>query len=245
MFRLIYRLIIQRVQEYKAKRSAIKRSRSQNAVSSPGVAQRKWALIGFLILVSALLPYLYRWQDGLPLLESNRDRAHLQFSIDSIDTPPMVLYLEQWPPVLSEVPESDNVSRIVIQNSQFLPRFQIIPAGSTVEIINEDSILHNTHIDDGHNTVFNVATPLKSVIVRKTLTATGLLNVRCDLHPGMYGWAFVPPSPHFAIVREAKIIQWDNIVPGSYRLIVWQPEQISRHRTIELLPGKRYKLDYH
>ena len=116
----------------------------------------------------------------------------------------MVHYLEQWPPVLCEVPESDNVNRIVIRNNQFSPKFQLIPVGSTVEIINEDSILHNTHIDDGHNTVFNVATPLKSVIVRKALTVTDLLNVRCDLHPNMYGWAFVPPSPHFAVVQESE-----------------------------------------
>ena len=244
MFRLIYRLIIQRFQEYKRKRSDIKASRIRKATSSSNTAHRKWILVGLLILVSALSTFIYRWQVGLPLLEPNRDSARLQIRIDSIDMPPMVLYLEQWPPVLSEVPESDHVSRIVIRDSQFSPRFQLIPTGSTVEIINEDPILHNTHIDDGHNTVFNVATPLQSVIVRKTLTATGLLNVRCDLHPNMYGWAFVPPSPHFAIVQESEAIEWVDITPGTYRLIIWQPEQISRHRTLELEPGKRYKIEH-
>ena len=50
-----------------------------------------------------------------------------------------------------------NVSRILIKNNQFIPTLQILPAGSTLEIENQDSFLHNAHVTDGENTVFNVA----------------------------------------------------------------------------------------
>ncbi len=245
MFTLIYRLIVQRVKEYKTKRSARKESQSKNPTRTRGSAARIWAIGGAVFLASAIAVFfIFRTGLNLPILKVDQNHAQLDIRVDSIDAPPMVLYLMPWPPPLTPVPESDAVSQIVIRNSQFIPGFQLIEAGSTIEIVNEDPILHNTHLSDGHNTVFNVATPLESVTVRKTVTATGILNVRCDLHPNMYGWIFVPPSPHFAILEEPGPILWTEIKPGNYRLIAWQTEQISRHRTLNLLPGKRYAVTH-
>ncbi len=245
MLRLIYRLFVQRVQEIKAKRSAKNKNLANPNMRSRAKAKRVWTLFGavLVILVGALI-LAYRWQGQSLFLDTHSEFAQLHVQVNNIDTSPVVLYLERWPPLLNEVPESDAVSRIVIRNNQFLPRFQLIPAGSLVEIINEDSILHNTHLDDGHNTVFNVATPLKSVTVQKKLSATGLLNVRCDLHPGMYSWVFVPPGPHYAVVERPDTVRWAQVPPGTYRLIAWQPEALSRQQEIELLPGKRHELEY-
>ena len=245
MFRLIYRLIVQRIQEYKTKRSAIKRQQIKQHSRNSGVNRRYWVFVGvFCIICATAIALSLHRHFNLERLYVDHKSAQLKINVDSVDTPPLVIYLEQWPPPLTPVPENDSVSRIVIQDSKFVPRFQLITAGSTVEIINEDLILHNTHIDDGRNTVFNVATPLKSVTVRKTLTSTGILNVRCDLHPGMYSWVFVPPTPQYAVLQEADLIHWTNIPPGTYRLISWQPEQIPQQRSITLSSGKQYTLQH-
>ncbi len=246
MFRLIYRLIVQRIQEYKTKRTATKKQQIKRHSRKSSVNRKYWVFVGvFCIICATAIAFSLHRHFNLPRLYLDPKTAQLKINVDSVDTPPLVIYLEQWPPPLTPVPENDSVSRIVIQDSKFVPKFQLITAGSTVEIINEDSILHNTHIDDGKNTVFNVATPLKSVTVRKTLTSTGILNVRCDLHPGMYSWVFVPPAPQYSVLQEPDLIHWTNIPPATYRLISWQPEQTPQHRIITLSSGKQYTLQHH
>ncbi len=245
MFGLLYRLIVQRVQEYKAKRRARKDTRVTIRKRQFKIGRRRWIFAGvFFAACSIVITLAYRWQLDLPILNTSRDTVQLDIEVAAVKSTPLVLYLEKWPQALAPVAENDNVSKIVIRENQFVPRFQIIAAGSTVEILNEDPILHNTHLDDGHNTVFNVATPLRSITVRKTLTATGILNVRCDLHPTMYGWAFVPPSAHYAVMQEPGTVSWADILPGDYRLVVWQPEAISRHRLIQLNPGQHYAITH-
>ena len=231
MFRLLYRLVVQRVNEYRLRRQS---SRKTTSNPNRSIIVQRLIIIAVLIAGVVIFFTVFRSQLELKKLTTDPESAQLHIQLGSVQVPPMVVYLEKWPPVLTPVPENDEVSQILIRNSQFIPTFQVVSPGSTLEIINTDTILHNAHVISGNDTVFNVATPLTSIKVKKTLTATGMLNVRCDLHPYMHSWIFVPANPHHAIVREAGAITFTGIEPGDYRLHIWEAGRFRPEATITL-----------
>ena len=244
MLRLLYRLIVQRVNEYRFTRSERQRIQSESKPAPAGFKRKKVAPT-IVIAAIAFIAFaaVYRYQLGVPLLEHDPNTARIEIEFRSSDIHPAVVYLERIPPPLSPVPESQEIIQIVIENNQFIPIFQLVPAGSTIEIINRDAFLHNAHVMEGDDTVFNVATPLKRVPVRKTLTATGMLDVRCDLHPSMRGWIFVPPNPYYAVVEKSETILWSGIKAGIFYLKVWQTGQFTQQMPITLKPGERRAIE--
>ena len=145
--------------------------------------------------------------------------------VKSIQDHPIVIYLdiEQRYVPINAGNVSSNLTKIIIENNQFKPTFQLVGAGSAIGFVNRDKVLHNAHVIDGKDTVFNVATPLQRIAVRKTLTATGMLEARCDLHPQMRSWLFVPANSHYAIVNvQPDRLLWKNIEPGKYSIRVWK-----------------------
>lgn len=244
MIRLLLRLFVQRIREYRSNRT-IHRQQSAKDIPTSGkrFRLRFWVATGVIAVIAASFAISYRIQNESILLDTNAELARLTVTLDTINNSPYVIFLESLQPLSNVVPENTNVSRILIKNNQFIPTLQILPAGSTLEIENQDSFLHNAHVTDGENTVFNVATPLKSVTVSKILKATGMLNVRCDLHPSMHSWIFVPPSPHFAVLEKPETLTWRNIQPGRYDLRVWNVGVISQSTPISLPPGSKKSVD--
>ena len=244
MIRLLLRLLVQRIRERRFNRTTNWQRRTKDAQTSrKRIRRRMWATAGAAAAVATAFAVGLRVQNELVLLESSPELAQLSVSVETIDNPPYVIYLEPLQPALNIVPEHGNISRILIRNGQFIPTLQLLPAGSTLEIENQDAFLHNAHVTDGENTVFNVATPLKSVTVSKIVTATGMLSVRCDLHPSMHSWIFVPSNPHFAVLREPGTLTWQNIQPGKYDLRVWSIGVISHSTRVVLSPGSKESVD--
>ena len=246
MLRLLFRLFIQRLEERRARHS-LRQRKPEWPNQSTGKSSRRrlfTAAAGILVLsFAATLLIVNRYDFNLPLIEANRDVAKLLLQVNAVDVPPVIAFIERWPPPVQPVPESAAVTRISIEQNLFVPTFQLAPPGSALEIVNKDRILHNAHVVDEDDTVFNVATPLQSVTVRKTLTATGMLNVRCDLHPWMHAWIFVPPNAHYAVVREAGKVEWSNIEAGRYRLRLWQAGKFEVENLLRLAPGDVKTLD--
>ena len=243
MLRLLFRLIVQRLNENRLKRLALRQQRENNQRK---LVKKRFFLLGIGVVVTGFIAFILFKQHTLnnPLLYKEPEHAELLVHIESVQIPPLILYLEKWPPTITEIIVTGNVSRIVINQSRFIPTFQLVTAGSTIEIVNEDSILHNAHIIDENDTVFNVATPLKSVRVRKSLTATGMLSVTCDLHPFMHSWIFVPPNPHYVIVNASATRQFTEIDPGEYRLRIWEAGRIILERFLRFSPGENKSLTH-
>ena len=237
MLRLLIRLFVQRLKENQSSKLAKKQPRNSKESNS---LRKRVILIsaGFVVLGGVILVVLNQNRFDAPHHTTNSNIAQLHVQIDSVYSPPLVLFLEPWPPQVSEIKESESVSQILIDQNRFIPTFQLITAGSTIEIVNQDNFLHNAHIINDNDTVFNVATPLKSIRVRKALTATGILKVTCDLHPSMQSWIFVPPNPHYIIVNEPETRLLSNIFPGQYHLKVWEGGIITHERFLTFSPGE-------
>ena len=120
-----------------------------------------------------------------------------------------------WPEAMLQAPVLDQVG------CRFQPHVQVARQGS-LDIINSDPVLHNTHGYYGKRTAFNVALPEKDQKVTKILKQPGSVKVDCDAHGWMLGWVHVVDSPYFFQTGEDGTFSIADVPPGDYTLAVWQ-----------------------
>ena len=179
-----------------------------------------------------------------PQTEAGGPAAALHLNIPAVGAKPMLVYLRgdglepAWPPSASAPP----VHRISSVNGRFSPEFQVVPPAGILEMSNADSVPHNTHVFNRGETVFNVALPEQGVTVRKALAGYEVFDIRCDIHPGMQAWVFVPPSKHYAVVHDPGTIGFTGIPPGDYVLHLWEPDRGESLRTLNLGAGETRRL---
>ena len=242
VLRLLYRLLLQRLDRDagagSAESAAIARTASGIALffAHPAAAMLALGVVALAVVVlSALLPTSPKNADGA--------RADLGLSIPVVGAGPLVVYLRG----AGLVPPRPDAGaspphRIRSVDGRFLPEFQVVPRGSTLEMVNSDTIAHNTHVFSRGETVFNVALPLQGVTVRKALAGDGIFDVRCDMHPWMRAWVFVPPSRHHAVVDQPTTVRFTDIAPGEYVLLDWQPGRPENARLVRLDAGETRRL---
>lgn len=125
---------------------------------------------------------------------------------------------------------STSLAPAVLSNSRcvFVPRVIGIQSGGSIEVGNQDPILHNTHIKapagkglDGHRTLLNVAlVPGGRPIVKKVASA-GLYHVQCDAHPFMRGYIVARDHPFVAVSDEQGVAKIRGVPPGPYEVSIW------------------------
>jgi len=119
-----------------------------------------------------------------------------------------------------EVPEQNPV---LDQNGcQYAPHVLTFPAGSSVNILNNDGILHNIHTYSEKNPAFNKAQPkFRKKLTQKFDQPELAIRVACDAHGWMGGWFFVQDHPYYAVTDATGAFQLTDVPPGDYELKVW------------------------
>ena len=120
-----------------------------------------------------------------------------------------------WSPP-GKVPQLDNAK------CRFEPEVQVIPAGS-LDVVNSDPVLHNTHGYYGKRTAFNLALPNQGQRIPVELKRAGEVRVDCDAHGWMEGWVYVVDNPYFAITGADGKFSITDVPPGNYTLVAVQP----------------------
>ena len=113
---------------------------------------------------------------------------------------------------------------VVQKGCQFIPHIQVIPAGSRVNIMNEDGIAHNLHTLSVENPAFNRLQPgvKKRMITRKNdLLIPEIIPLKCDLHGWMKAWIVVSDHPYHAISDQEGSFQISGVPPGTYTVQFW------------------------
>jgi plastocyanin len=106
------------------------------------------------------------------------------------------------------------------QGCRFVPHVQAVPLGSTLEIANDDPLLHNIHGWLGRMTEFNVPQPSKGMRTPAKLERPGVIAVRCDVHGWMSAWLVVAEGPAAVAGRDGSFTLRD-VPPGSYTVTAW------------------------
>jgi plastocyanin len=120
-----------------------------------------------------------------------------------------------WP-APGKMPELNNAK------CRFEPQVQVIPPGS-LEVVNSDPVLHNTHGYYGKRTAFNLALPNQGQRIPVELKRAGEVRVDCDAHGWMDGWIYVVDNPYYAITGADGKFSITDVPPGNYTLVAVQP----------------------
>ena len=230
VFRLLYRVLLQSLD-----RGASAEPEDAGAAGRPsseirGTRRRHVATLAVLLGTGTIAALMLAGLLPVPLETTGDRAATLRLSIPEVGG----TGLDSAAPAAEASPPP----RIRSVDGRFSPRFQVAAAASTIEMVNADSIAHNTHVFSRGETVFNVALPLPGVTVRKVLTGDGIFDVRCDMHPWMRAWVFVSPSRHYAVLSEPATIDFTGIAPGEYVLHDWQPDRPEGIRAVNLAAGE-------
>jgi hypothetical protein len=103
---------------------------------------------------------------------------------------------------------------------RFVPRVQVLPRGSTLDIVSSDPVLHNVHGWIGKATVFNQAMALAGRRVPMRLERLGIIQVRCDVHDWMSAWVVVTEGPAAVTGADGSFAVKD-LPAGSYTVVAW------------------------
>ncbi len=104
---------------------------------------------------------------------------------------------------------------------EYNPHVLAFPAGSTVEILNDDGILHNVHSYSKANSPFNMAQPKFKKTLDVKIDKPEAVEVKCDVHGWMHGWLVATENPYFAVTDKSGSFKLENVPAGSYTVEVW------------------------
>lgn len=104
---------------------------------------------------------------------------------------------------------------------QYHPHVLAFPAGSTVEIVNPDGILHNIHSYSKVNSPFNMAQPKFKKTLDVKIDKPEPIQVKCDVHGWMEGWLVATESPYVAVTDDSGSFKLTDVPAGTYTVEVW------------------------
>ena len=105
---------------------------------------------------------------------------------------------------------------------EYKPHVLAFPAGTPVEIINDDGILHNIHSYSKVNSPFNMAQPKFKKSLEVKIDKPEAVEIKCDVHGWMHGWLVATDNPYFAVTDKSGSFKLENVPAGSYTVEVWQ-----------------------
>ncbi len=106
----------------------------------------------------------------------------------------------------------------------FSTHAMICQVGQTVKVLNDDTILHNTHTFPGRNPPFNTSIAPKEragidLVYKKP--EKNPFQVKCDLHPWMIAYHLPLDHPFAAVTGKDGKFEIKNLPAGNHEFRVW------------------------
>jgi hypothetical protein len=121
----------------------------------------------------------------------------------------------------------------------FTPHVFGIMVGQPLEIVNDDTVLHNLHAVTETNRPFNVAQPVRGMRLRKSFSMEERrIRIKCDVHPWMSTWCFAMGHPFFAVSDRKGRFEIAGVPPGEYGIAIWHERFQSKGRRLRLAAGQ-------
>lgn len=108
------------------------------------------------------------------------------------------------------------------KNMAFIPHVLPIVAGTTVDFLNNDNVLHNVFTSKECAEKFNLGTWGKGKSRSYQFKNPGCRAILlCKPHPQMEGWVVVLQNPYFFKTGKKGAFVIENVPAGTYTLNVW------------------------
>ena len=127
----------------------------------------------------------------------------------------------------------------------FNPHVVVIPAGGTLDILNNDGILHNIHTHSTVNPSINKAQPKFKKKLSEKFEKPEIIKLACDAHAWMNGWIVVAAHPYYTVTDQNGGFKLENVPPGTYTLEVWHESlgKVTREVTVKPLEGTQVPVE--
>lgn len=126
---------------------------------------------------------------------------------------------------------------------EYHPHVLAFPAGSTVEILNPDGVLHNVHSYSKVNAQFNKAQPKFKKKLKVKITRPEPINVKCDVHGWMNGWLFSAANPYFSVTDDKGGFKLTDVPAGTYTIEVWHETLGKKTQKVTVKANKEVKVN--
>lgn len=128
---------------------------------------------------------------------------------------------------------------------KFHPRVLPILAGTTVDFLNSDDVLHNVFCPDACAEKVNLGTWPKGEKRSYTFKNAGCQAVLlCNVHPEMEAFVVVCATPYFAVSSPDGSYQIKDVPPGKYTLKIWHEKLKGQPVQIEVSDKGETKADF-
>jgi len=138
------------------------------------------------------------------------------------DSADAVVYVAALPSKTFPAPAEH--ARINQLNLVFTPHVLPVLAGTTVEFLNSDAVLHNVFSPDGCADKFNLGTWPKGETRTFQFKKECVATLLCKVHPEMEAFVVVLPTPYFTVTKTDGSYAIPNVPDGSCTVKVWHPK---------------------
>lgn len=115
-------------------------------------------------------------------------------------------------------------AKIDQKNMQFTPHVLTVVAGTTVDFLNSDAVLHNVFSPDACADKFNLGTWPQGQVKSYTFKKECFASLLCKVHSEMEGFVAVLPTPYFAVTAADGSYHISDVPDGTYTVKVWHPK---------------------
>lgn len=127
---------------------------------------------------------------------------------------------------------------------EYHPHVVAFPAGSTIQILNPDGILHNVHSYSKVNSPFNMAQPKFKKTLDVKIEKPEAVELKCDVHGWMHGWLIATENPYFAVTDASGTFKLTDVPAGTYTVEVWHEKLGKSSQKITVKAKEEAKVNF-
>jgi hypothetical protein len=125
------------------------------------------------------------------------------------------------------------------------PRVFGVMVGQTLDIRNDDPLLHNIKAMAKRNRPFNISQPTQGMDATRTFAAEEvILPFECNVHGWMRAYAGVLPHPFFSTTGADGTFSIDSLPPGTYTIEAWHEKYGTQTATITVQNDQSTTADF-
>ena len=123
----------------------------------------------------------------------------------------------------------------------FAPHVVVVPTGGSLDVLNNDGILHNFHTHSSKNAVINKAQPGFKKKMTETFAQAEVIKVVCDAHSWMAAWVVVTDNKS-AVSADGGGFKITDVPPGTHKVEVWHETLGKLTKDVTVKAGEEAKV---
>lgn len=118
----------------------------------------------------------------------------------------------------------------------FFPSLLVIVAGQTVQMPNDDTVVHNVYSFSPAKK-FNLGMYPRGENKEVLFENPGVVELFCSIHKQMKGKILIVPNPFYDRIGSSETYKINSLPPGTYTLKLWSDTGVQKSRSV-VVPAK-------